>query len=315
MPDPLTVGRRAAARLEEAILLALEEYRDQGYISTIRLAERIGWDAEGMPSPNGQGYGRLAVIGLLYKLYLAGRVEPAHQPNRRGHWGGWRISDEEYARRSGLDAESISPPESLHIAAALLSGEVSLAEYPMPPAEGLMPPLPTAVRFPDATEYELRHWEQILTFTVQWLNETGILTLADVPVRMLRGPGYLVNTEPIHSDGRPMVKRTQAGGPDQHIVGVHQIAGDARLLCCLPYATVAGDVPARPRRSSPDPARRRSSLEPVDKLSTYPETGVSCGIRLSLVVLARRFVYGGPAWGYDAAPVGTRRGAFRLEHA
>ena len=92
MPDPLTVGRRAAARLEEAILLALEEYRDQGYISTIRLAERIGWDAEGMPSPDGRGYGRLAVIGLLYKLYLDGRVEPAHQPNRRGHWGGWRIA-------------------------------------------------------------------------------------------------------------------------------------------------------------------------------------------------------------------------------
>ena len=215
MPDPLTVGRRATARLEEAILLALEEYRDQGYISTIQLAERIGWDAEGMPSPNGQGYGRLAVIGLLYKLYLAGRVEPAHQPNRRGHWGGWRISDEEYARRSGLDAADLPSPEPLRIAAALLSGEVSLAEYPMPPAEGLMPPLPTAVRFPDATEYKLRHWEQILTFTVQWLNETGILTLADVPVRMLRGPGYLVNTEPIHSDGRPMVKRTQAGGPDQ----------------------------------------------------------------------------------------------------
>ena len=54
-----------------------------------------------------------------------------------------------------------------------------------------------------------------LTFTVQWLNETSILTLAGVPVRMARGPGYLVNTEPIHSDGRPMVKRTQAGGPDQ----------------------------------------------------------------------------------------------------
>ena len=202
MPDPLTVGRRATARLEEAILLALEEYRDQGYISTIRLAERIGWDAEGMPSPNGQGYGRLAVIGLLYKLYLAGRVDPAHQPNRRGHWGGWRISDEEYARRQGLDAADLPSPEPLHIAGALLSGEVSLAEYPMPPAEGLMPPLPTAIRFPDRTEFELRHWEQILTFTVQWLNETDILTLAGVPVRMVRGPGYLINTEPIHSDGR-----------------------------------------------------------------------------------------------------------------
>ena len=112
MPNPLTVGRRATARLEEAILLALEEHRDQGHLNTLRLAERIGWDNDGMPSPNGQGYGRIAVIGLLYKLYLAGKVEPAHQPNRRGHWGGWRISDEEYARRSGEDAESVSPPRT-----------------------------------------------------------------------------------------------------------------------------------------------------------------------------------------------------------
>ena len=74
MPNPLTVGRRATARLEEAILLALEEHRDRGYLSTLRLAERIGWDNDGMPSPNGQGYGRIAVIGLLYKLYLDGRV-------------------------------------------------------------------------------------------------------------------------------------------------------------------------------------------------------------------------------------------------
>ena len=56
MPDPLSVGRRATSRLEEAILLALEESRPNGYLSTIRLAERIGWDAEGMPSPNSRGY-------------------------------------------------------------------------------------------------------------------------------------------------------------------------------------------------------------------------------------------------------------------
>ena len=215
MPNPLTVGLRATSRLEEAILLALEEYRDRGFLSTNRLAERIGWDADGMPSPNGQGYGRIAVIGLLYKLYLAGKVEPAHQPNRRGHWGGWRISDEEYARRHGLDAESVAPPEPLHLAGALLSGEVPLAEYPLPPTEGLMPPRPETIRFPDAAEYELRHWEEILTKTVEWLNQARILTLANVPVKMLRGTGYLVNTEPIHSDGRPMAKRTQVGGPDQ----------------------------------------------------------------------------------------------------
>ena len=50
MPNPLTVGRRATTRLEEAILLALEEHRDQGYLNTLRLAERIGWDNDGMPS-------------------------------------------------------------------------------------------------------------------------------------------------------------------------------------------------------------------------------------------------------------------------
>ena len=214
MPNPLTVGRRATARLEEAILLALEEHRDQGYLNTLRLAERIGWDNDGMPSPNGQGYGRIAVIGLLYKLYLAGKVEPAHQPNRRGHWGGWRITDEEYARRSGQDVQSVSLPEPLHVTGALLSGEVSLEEYPLPPAEGLMPPLPKAIRFADGAEYELRHWEEILTRTVEWLNASRILTLANVPVRMVRGPGYLVNAEPVHSNGRPMVKRMQAGGPD-----------------------------------------------------------------------------------------------------
>ena len=238
MPNPLTVGRRATSRLEEAILLALEEHRDQGYLNTLRLAERIGWDNDGMPSPNGQGYGRIAVIGLLYKLYLAGKVEPAHQPNRRGHWGGWRISDEEHARRSGKDVESVPVPAALHIAGAMLSGEVPLTEYPLPPAEGLMPPLPETIRFPDATEYELRHWEDILTRTVEWLNETRILTLANVPVKMVRGPGYLVNVEPVHSDGRPMVKRVQASGPDQLWVytktpatpGYHAVYHAKRLL-------------------------------------------------------------------------------------
>ena len=97
------------------------------------------------------------MIGLLYRLYLEGKVEPAHQPNRRGHWGRWRISDAEYARRGGLDANNLPSPEPPNIAGAPLSGEVSLAEYPLPPAEGLMPPLAAAIRFPDDTEYPLCH--------------------------------------------------------------------------------------------------------------------------------------------------------------
>ena len=75
--------------------------------------------------------------------------------------------------------------------------------------------MPEAIRFPDTMEYELRHWEEILTKTVEWLNQSRILTLTNVLVGMVRGSGYLINTEPVHSDGCPMVKRTQAGGPDE----------------------------------------------------------------------------------------------------
>ena len=55
--DPLTLGQQGTAILDEAILRALEKQRPNGYISSILLSQIIGWDTEGMPSPNGDGYG------------------------------------------------------------------------------------------------------------------------------------------------------------------------------------------------------------------------------------------------------------------
>ena len=40
------------------------------------------------------------------------------------------------------------------------------------------------------------------------------------------------------------------------------------------------------------------SLELVDKLSTYPETGFGAEFAISLGVWGRRFGYGSPAWGH-----------------
>jgi len=214
-PDPQAIGRRATSRLMEAILIALEESRPRGYVSSAYLAGRIGWGPEDMPSPNRQGYGHIAITGLLYRLYLADRVEPAHHQNRRGHWGGWRISDSEYAKRHGLDVSEVVPPPSLRLAATTISGEVPLSQYPMPPIRGAMPAIPQAIRYPDGRELRIGEWEDILVLTVQWLNERGILTPERVPVPMSRGLGYLVNVDPVHSDGRPMAKRTQAQGPDR----------------------------------------------------------------------------------------------------
>ncbi len=214
--DPFALGRQGTAILDEAVLRALEDSRPNGYISSILLSQRIGWDTDGMPSPNGDGYGRVAVLGLLYRLYLEGRVEPAHLPNRRGHWGGWRITDEEYARRHGVEAVELTVPEAMEHPVSMLSGWVTLADYPLPPKSGLMPTVPSGIRFSDGTEYEPTRWNDVLSLVVEWLNSGSLLVPGrNVPVRMSRGKGYLVNTEPFHSDGRPMEKRVQAGGPDR----------------------------------------------------------------------------------------------------
>ena len=214
--DPFTLGQQGTAILDEAVLRALEEHRPKGYISSILLSQHIGWDTDGMPSPNGDGYGRVAVLGLLYRLYLEGRVEPAHPPNKRGHWGGWRITDEEYARRQGVDAIELTVPDSLEFPASGLSGWVTLDDYPLPPKTGLMPSVPSIIQFPDGTEYEPKRWNEVLPMAVEWLNRRSLLTpLRNVPVRMSRGRGYLINTEPFHSDGSPMEARVQAGGPDR----------------------------------------------------------------------------------------------------
>ena len=214
--DPFTLGQQGTAILDEAVLRALEEHRPKGYISSILLSQLIGWDTDGMPSPNGDGYGRVAVLGLLYRLYLAGRVEPAHPPNKRGHWGGWRITDEEYARRQGVDAVELTVPETMELPASVLSGWGTLGDYPLPPKSGLMPPVPSIIRFPDEAEYEPIRWSEVLPLVVEWLNRRNLLTPErNVPVRMSRGRGYLINTEPFHSDGRPMEARVQAGGPDR----------------------------------------------------------------------------------------------------
>lgn len=214
--DPLTLGQHGTAILDEAVLRALEKQRPNGYISSILLSQIIGWDTEGMPSPNGDGYGRVAVLGLLYRLYLEGRVEPAHPPNGRGHWGGWKITDEEYARRRGVDDVNLTVPDVLEFPASRLSGWVALGDYPLPPKTGPMPAVPSIIRFPDETENELKRWNEVLPLVVEWLNRRGLLTPErNVPVRMSRGRGYLINTEPFHSDGRPMEARVQAGGPDQ----------------------------------------------------------------------------------------------------
>ena len=53
--DPFTLGQQSTVILDEAVLRALEASRPKGHISFILLSQLIGWDTDGMPSPNGDG--------------------------------------------------------------------------------------------------------------------------------------------------------------------------------------------------------------------------------------------------------------------
>ena len=258
LENSTSYGERAVALLEEAVLQALEETRSRGFTRSSVLSKRIGLSPSVLPSPNGKGYAHIAIMGVLYRLYLAGRIEPHHQQNQRGHWGGWRITDEEYRRRTGMDSDAPGPepgpdpdPPSDAAFAQLPPGEwVSLAEYPVPRAVGPSPEVPALVRFPDHRQYSLISWDQLLVWTVEWLNENGLLVADDMPVKLARGPGCLVNSKPEHPDGRPMSRYLRAGGPDRFCVyarasAFHAVYHTRRLLvvCNQNLADVSFLVP------------------------------------------------------------------------
>ena len=91
-----------------------------------------------------------------------------------------------------------------------------LRNIPNPPSPVSCHRCPRSSGFPDGTECEPKQWNDVLPMVVERLNRSGLLAPGrNVPVRMSRGKGYLINTEPFHSDGRPMGTRIQTNGPDR----------------------------------------------------------------------------------------------------
>ena len=79
---------------------------------------------------------------------------------------------------------------------AVQPGSLSLAEFNPP---GRSQP-PQAIRFPDGCVRELRRWNDMLVEAATWLNASGKLTAANVPVPS-SARIYIVHSQPTHPTG------------------------------------------------------------------------------------------------------------------
>ena len=62
-------------------------------------------------------------------------------------------------------------------------------------------PRPAAIRFPDGTSKPISSWRQLQISAVEWLFESGRLTVADCPVTDRDGGVYLINSKPERRNG------------------------------------------------------------------------------------------------------------------
>jgi hypothetical protein len=85
------------------------------------------------------------------------------------------------------------PPSS----AAKPSGWVSLAQLQVKKYDSP----PSRLRLPDGSEVAIRYWVDIPVETAKWLEQHGRLTPQHSPIRY--GERYLLNTSPVHPDGKP----------------------------------------------------------------------------------------------------------------
>ncbi len=70
-------------------------------------------------------------------------------------------------------------------------------------------PPPMAIRFPDQSTTEIKHWADIPQFTADWLNRQGKLNETCIPIQS--GKRYILSGSPIHPNGADFIATRKAG--------------------------------------------------------------------------------------------------------
>ena len=104
----------------------------------------------------------------------------------------------------GLDRNPVAMTDESRMAAAVLPDHVPatgswvrLAEFV--PLSGTT--APSAIRFPDAAEWGVQFWWQLIRASAEWLHVSGNLTPDKVPVLSAR-QGYILHTDSVHPSGK-----------------------------------------------------------------------------------------------------------------
>ncbi len=99
---------------------------------------------------------------------------------------------------------------------------------------------PIAIRFPDRAEYQVKLWLDLATNSAEWLWSTSRLNLSNLPVGVGgRGQRYIVNAQPVHSDGKSFNSHLKTQPPpipgtplhfERNFSGENHVKNAAKLL-------------------------------------------------------------------------------------
>ncbi len=110
---PKQLARLGEFHLEEAVLdVLLEAAHEAECLGAAEISRRAGIFREGGSGEPGSvaSMNDAIVTGLMVKLHKAGKVERCTQGGGGGRRGGWKLTDEEFARRR--DDVTLSPSPS-----------------------------------------------------------------------------------------------------------------------------------------------------------------------------------------------------------
>ena len=151
---------------------------------------------------------------MLWRPNLSsGKAIPAEEPT---------LVPELKLTSASVPAAAVEPEETRNLAPTpstlppTADSWTALSSYD-PPSGGSPP---SAIRFPDGTENEVRFWHELVVHTVAWLWRQGALTQSVLPVRTSpRSATYIVNTEPLHQSGNRFRSRREVAGTPTIVEG------------------------------------------------------------------------------------------------
>ena len=113
----------------------------------------------------------------------------------------------------GMDKPADIPPQPAPVAAVPPPPDIQGDWHRLTDIRDTANRRPAEMLFPDNARTELGNWIKLASETVRWLSQNGHLAQIKSPIKASeRSRRYILNTEPIHSDGKEFREARKANG-------------------------------------------------------------------------------------------------------